>query len=204
MIRTMQAVADVLAARRAPSVRCRGPAARLTSSSMSSFVQQHPELHRLLIEFLAIRGFHTDIVEPRNAHDTEGFLFAEASLVFMALERFLRIVVPTATPRDKIDDLLESATGGATPLLTLPGPRPREVLIADVKAVRDALQHGNFEQAAKMHATRTPPVTNKREYFRTAAFSRDVHEITLILGHLLQQRDAGYASNFPKLPAVAS
>lgn len=108
-------------------------------------------------------------------------MFAEASLVLVVLERFLRIVVTDSTERHTLPNLLEMATSRRRGLLRLPGSP--EIIRTRVSSIRNTLLHGNYEQAMERAGCSTVA-----EYFKTA-FAREIEEIYQFTDMLMRQID---------------
>lgn len=115
-------------------------------------------------------------------------LFAEAAIVLMALERFLRILPGVgATDSDTLPNLLEKATSQSRKVLSLPAA-DREDAIRRIKSVRNTILHGNFEQAA-----RGAGLNSKEEYFKKQ-FASEVEALYEITDGLVRQIDPATGS----------
>ncbi|HEY6034668.1 MAG TPA: hypothetical protein VIV58_10425, partial [Kofleriaceae bacterium] len=76
-------------------------------------------------------------------------MFAEAAMILVCMERFLRAVLgPTATKGDTLHNLLEKVFSDRRPnYLEVPGG-DRDHLILMVTGLRNGMLHGDFEQLA--------------------------------------------------------
>jgi len=127
---------------------------------MATFKEQHPEFQRLVQELMLLREHNRKPVIKVNY---QFFLFAEAALVLMALERFLRMVLQAeATDLDTLPTLLQKATSKRLNLFQFEEPEKRDQWIREIKDVRNTILHGNYEQAAKQAGCAT-----KEEWFET-------------------------------------
>ena len=115
-----------------------------------------------------------------------GYLFfAEGLLVLLAVERFLRVILSVkASDGDTLPNLLEKATSTHLNLLTLPPWWTREQTIKAMKDVRNALMHGNYEQAAKQSGSQHP-----RAYFGSSTYINEVDTLYKILDGFCRQID---------------
>ena len=146
-----------------------------------AFKEQYQDLQEILREMRLLRSHNLTF----RAGDSQEkiLLFAEACVVLLALERFLRVILQKkATEQDTLPNLLEKATSRRIGLLTLPGEE-RSELIRQVKDVRNTTLHGGFEQAA-----RDAGCGGVAEYFQTQ-FASEVETMTELLGRLMAQID---------------
>jgi hypothetical protein len=131
--------------------------------------------------------------------DSQGtlLLIAEASVVCLALERFLRIVLADkADERDTLPNLLEKATSRRLNLISLPFDNQKDG-IKRVVLVRNTLLHGNYEQAAH-----TAGCTDVPHYFKTI-FASETERMFDILNHVMKQIDSATGLPVSKMPGGA-
>lgn len=145
---------------------------------MSTFKDSHRELQHLVRE-LALVHRHNLRFNPGDAQD-ELLLFAEAGLVLVALERFVRILLPGATEKDTLHNLLQKAVKQR--LLRLPYD-DEQAGISAIGKVRNTLLHGNYEQAASAIG-----LASSDAYFGQS-FASDIHAAEQLLDNLMQQID---------------
>jgi len=156
------------------------------------FKDKYREIQEIVRELTKIRA-HNQQFKEGDPQDNL-FMFAEASLCFLALERFLRILPDlNATEQDTLRNLLERATSrrlGLLQFLDLNSNQPitdeqrRQQVIDEVTAVRNTLQHGNYEQAAVQAG-----VESVAEYFRTQ-FASEIETTFQIISRLFNQIDS--------------
>ncbi|MCR9160872.1 MAG: hypothetical protein ACE37F_03440 [Nannocystaceae bacterium] len=146
-----------------------------------TFKERYRDLQEIIREMLLLRS-HNRQFQAGDSQETM-LMFAEACVVLLALERFLRVILQDeATERDTLPNLLEKATSKRVALLSLP-PGERAELIRRVKDVRNTTLHGGFEQAA-----RDAECGSVADYFATQ-FAPEVEAITNLLEGLMGQID---------------
>ena len=120
-----------------------------------SFKEQNREIQELVRELGVVRDHNLQF----KAGDPQDrlLLFAEAALVFLALERFARAVLRDVNDGDTLFNLLERAV--SRKLLALSGG----TTVRSICDMRNALLHGNYEQAA-----RKAGCSSTAAYFKTA------------------------------------
>jgi hypothetical protein len=149
-----------------------------------TFKEEHRDFQELVREHQLLRQHNLKFKEG----DPQGevLLFAEGALVLIVLERFLRMILgPEAGEKDTLPTLLQKATGerlGLLSLLNLAGPQ-REKAIKGISNVRNALLHGNYEQAAKHAGAR-----DVRDYFKNH-YATDVEALHQLADFLVGQID---------------
>jgi hypothetical protein len=143
-----------------------------------SFKERHREL-QYLVRALMLVNRHNLRFKQGDSQD-ELLLFAEASLALVSLERFVRIVVPNATERDTLHNLLQKAVSQR--LLRLPYADEQAAITA-IGRVRNTLLHGNYEQAASNLG-----LASSDEYFGQS-FASDIHAVEQVLDNLMAQID---------------
>jgi hypothetical protein len=154
---------------------------RETGGPLPTFKEANPEFQHLVRELSWLRE-HNKAFEEGDPQD-ELLLFSEASIVLVALERFLRIILGAkATEADTLPNLFEKATSRSNALITLPGDRA--TVIKQVKDVRNTLQHGNYEQAAREAGK--PDATT---YFGDGTFASEIEKLYGLLDYLVRQID---------------
>lgn len=108
-------------------------------------------------------------------------LFAEAALVCIALERFLRMILgSTARDSDTMEVLLNKAISEKLIVISAENP---ESAPRNIAKIRDTLLHGNYLQAS-----RQLKLKSVEEYFR-GPFIKEIHELHLLLDDLCNQID---------------
>lgn len=151
----------------------------MTIEAGQSFRDRHGEIQELVRELAVVRQHNLAFKEgdPQDAL----LLFAEAALVLIALERFVRAVLGAdATDRDTLPNLLEKAV--ARDLLRVPWDDQQDG-IRRIKDVRNTLLHGNYEQAATQAGC-----SSTTEFFKTV-FASEVEVTFKILDNLMSQID---------------
>ena len=151
-------------------------------SAVATFKEQNRELQELVRELFLIRN-HNLAFKPGEPLD-KILLFAEAALVLIAMERFLRIILPgEATDADTLPNLLEKATSKRIDLIRFHASTDRADAIRRIKDVRNSLLHGNYEQAARQAGC-----ANTLEYFQEQ-FTPEVEKLCQILDGMMKQID---------------
>ncbi len=153
-----------------------------TEEASILFKEKYRDLQELVRELFWLRSHNLKIKE--GAPQQELLLFAEAALVLMTLERFLRILPGVVKKeKDTLFNLLESATSVSLNLLTFPANITRTEVIKKVTDVRNAILHGNFEQVENQAGAK-----NKEQYFKTN-FAADIEDLTNFTNGLFAQID---------------
>ncbi len=146
----------------------------------STFKERHSEIQQLVRELHVLREHN---LQFKEGDPQDGLLmFAEAALVCLVLERFVRSLLDDATERDTLHNLLERAVSRG--LFRLPWDDQADG-IRRVVAVRNTLLHGNYEQAARQAGCATVA-----EYFKTQ-FAPEVERMYEVVGKLFEQIDPG-------------
>jgi hypothetical protein len=146
-----------------------------------SFKDQYRDFQELVRELMLLRTHNQSFRD--NDPQARLLLFAEAAIVLMTLERFLRILPGVqATDGDTLPKLLSKATDDTRRVLELPA-KDRKDAIRRIKDVRNTILHGNFEQAA-----RQANVGSVREYFKTQ-FASEIETLYNITDGLVSQID---------------
>lgn len=143
------------------------------------FKEDHPEFQHLVRELMLLRQHNLGF---KDGDPQDGLLFfAEAALVCLSLERFVRAVLGAdAGEKDTLYNLLQK--GVSKGLIRLPW-EDQEEGIKKVSAVRNTLLHGNYEQAARDAGCASPA-----EYFQKQ-FAGEVESLFEITDHLVKQID---------------
>jgi hypothetical protein len=146
---------------------------------VTSFRDQHPEVQYLVRELQLVRDHN---LQFKEGDSQEHFLlFAEAALVCLALERFVRAVLgPEASETDTIYNLLQKAV--SKKLFVVPW-KDQEDGIRRIKEVRNSMLHGNYEKAA-----RDAGCTSVAEYFETT-FASEVETMYRLTDFIVAQID---------------
>lgn len=145
----------------------------------TTFKERHPEIQHLVRELHMLRA-HNLKFKDGDPQDTL-LMFAEAALVLLVLERFVRALLDDAEESDSLYNLLQRAVSRR--LLSLPW-EDQEDGIRKVVAVRNAVLHGNYEQAARLAGCVTVA-----DYFKTQ-FAPEVERMYMVVEHLFKQIDA--------------
>ena len=149
-------------------------------------------LLEVLRELMIVRG-HNRTFRTGESQATY-LLIAEGSLVLVAFERFLRVVLGgEATDKDTLPNLLEKATSARLHLLTI-NADDRRVAIQQLTDARNTIQHANYEQAAKQEK-----LASVAEYFGKA-LAGEVEKLGQILTDLIEQVDAKVAMEIRNAP----
>jgi len=151
-----------------------------------TFKDEQRALQHLVKEHRWLRHHNRRFKEGDDQADL--LLFAEAALILMTLERFVRAILgPDITDTDTLYNLLQRAV--SKKLLRLPyddqdaGTRALKKLLVSLsgKNVRNTLMHGNFELAA-----REAGCSSVDAYFQTV-FAGEVEALYKVTDDLLGQ-----------------
>ncbi len=168
----------------------RGQPAMLRESDAVTFKDAHPEIQHLVRELQLVRKNNLKFKEG-DPQDTL-LLFAEAALVCLALERFVRAVLgEDATEKDTLYNLLQKAV--ARGLLRVPWDDQQDG-IAKISRVRNSLLHGSYEQAA-----REARCASVAEYFKTV-FASEIEAMYKIADSIVAQIDRETGEPYPPRP----
>jgi len=151
-----------------------------------TFKDAHREIQELVRELGIIRAHNLKFKES-DPQDTV-LMFAEAALVLIVLERFVRAVVPDARDNDTIYNLLQRAVSKG--LLKVPWD-DQEDGIRRIKDVRNTLLHGNYELAASQSGC-----SSVREFFKEK-FASEVETLTRVVDDLMRQIDPVTGRPYP-------
>ena len=150
-----------------------------------TFIEQYREVSEIFRELEIVRDHNLKMAETHGKWVPGYLSFAEGLLVLLGIERFLRVILGAkATDADTLPNLLEKATSACLNLLTLPPWWKREETITALKNVRNALMHGNYEQAAKQSGRQ-----HREEYFRSSTYTNEVETLRRILHGFCAQID---------------
>ena len=129
----------------------------------------------MTLESLGDLSRELEYVRAHNAHKpVDALPFAEAALLLMTLERFLRLLPGVnAADKETLPQLLQRAVAIGT--LKLP-PGDTGALIDGLRRFRNALLHANHEQAA-----------GKRKDYFAGEFARDRERFYALLTELASQ-----------------
>ena len=107
-----------------------------------TFKETYRDLQELVREHSLLRT-HNRSFGPEDSQ-VQLLLFAEAALILIIIERFLRILPDFQfNDRATLGDMLRAATNGPSPTL-----RVSPKIVKGVISIRNSILHGNFEQAA--------------------------------------------------------
>lgn len=150
-----------------------------------TFKEQFVDFGEIARELMFVRSHNLKMHETYGRWVPGYLLFSEGLMVLLAIERFLRIILgPEGAANDTLPNLLEKATSTRLNLLVLPPWWTRKQTIDAMKAVRNAIMHGNFEQAATQAGSR-----DTAHYFRSSAYINEVETLHRILDGFCTQID---------------
>ncbi len=153
-----------------------------------TFKDDHLDLQHLVREYVLLRQHNLQF--KRGHPQDQILLFAEAAVILMALERFVRAILGAdATEHDTLYTLLQKAV--SRNLIRLPWDDQEEG-IRKLKDVRNTILHGNFEQAAAQAGC-----TSVAEYFDTQ-FTAEIQRLGEIAEHLFGQIDPSTGVRTPR------
>ena len=151
-------------------------------SAQPSFRDQNVALRELARELNVVRTHNLSFREGDSQATL--LMFAEAALVCMTFEHFVRVVVANCLPGERegqtFHPLLTTATQNN--LIRLPWEDQAEG-VRRICAVRNTLLHGNFAQAA-----REAGCTSVQEYFGSQ-YAPELEGMMKILDRVMQQID---------------
>jgi len=150
-----------------------------------TFKDQYREFQEIAKELDYVRSHNLRFAK----YDPSMLLMAEGSLVLLAFERFLRMILGNeATEADTLPSLLQKATSRRLDLIKLPGQLSRDETISRVVKIRNVLAHANYEQAAKEAG-----LQHKDDYFKTGIYLSQVEMLFRIVNRIIKQidRDTG-------------
>lgn len=151
----------------------------MSKPNPTTFKDRNRELQELVRELRLLRNHNLSFKEG-DAQDRLLF-FAEASIVLVTLERFVRAVLGDAGESETLFNLLERAVSRKA--LTLPWDDQQDG-IRKITAIRNTLLHGNYEQAAAAAGC-----SSVAQYFKTQ-FASEVERMYEIVDHLFKQINA--------------
>lgn len=158
-----------------------------------SFKDKYRDLQELVRELFVLRRWNLRFKDSDS--QAEFLLFAEGAIVLVVLERFLRAILGArATEKHTLYNLLQIATSGDDPLLRLPAD-DTQLLITQLKDVRNTILHGNFEQASQQ-----AKCANVAEFFKTQ-FAAEIERLTRIVDALFKQIDPETGRRYGEPPA---
>lgn len=150
-----------------------------------AFKDRFRELEEIFRELQIVRERNLELTKLHGKWVPGYLAFAEGLLVLLGLERFLRVILGSeATMADTLPGLVKKATSTPLDLVTLPPWWPRDQTIAAMKNVRNAVVHGNFEQAALQSGCES-----REDYFRTGTYINEVDTLRRILDGFCSQID---------------
>jgi hypothetical protein len=147
-----------------------------------TFKEQHQEFQQLVRELYLLRD-HNLAFKPGDPQD-KILMFAEAAIVLIAMERFLRMILQgEATDRDTLPNLLQKATSKRIDLIRFHASTDPADAIRRITDVRNTLLHGNYEQAARRCG-----LASTLEYFQKQ-FAPEVEKLFQLLDGMALQID---------------
>lgn len=161
---------------------------------MPIFKDENRALQELVRELRLVRNHNLTFKDGDNL--AEVLLFAEAGLVCMTFEHFVRVVVGNDGPANAtLYNLLEIAV--SKDLIRLPWDDQQDG-IKKVCAVRNSILHGNYAQAA-----REAGKASVAEYFKTV-FASEIEVMYAVVDDLMKQIDVNTGKSFAKTGVPAS
>jgi hypothetical protein len=158
-------------------------------NSTLSFKDRHRELQEIVREHTFLRDHNRSFKEGDSQATL--LLIAEAALICLVLERFLRAILGTnANESDSLFNLLEKATSKRHALIRVPWNN-QEDGIRKVVNIRNTLLHGNYEQAAQEAGC-----SGIEEYFRNQ-FAAETEGMYKIVDHIFRQIDSATGLPYP-------
>jgi hypothetical protein len=149
------------------------------SPTTGTFRDQNRALQELARELDILRRHNKSFKE--GDPQTTLLLFAEAALVCLTMEHFVRIVLGSSAPAGAtLHTLLESAVSKG--LIELPWDDQHEG-VRKVCAVRNTLLHGNYAQAAKGAGR-----ASVSDYFKSV-FASEIEAMFKVTDHIMKQID---------------
>ena len=162
-------------------------------STSATFKDENRALQELVRELLMVRAHNKSFRDGEPLNNV--LLFAEAGLVCMTFEHFVRVVVAKADTTNALAgqslyNLLQFAI--SRDLIRLPWDA-QEDGIRKVVDVRNSLLHANYAEAA--HGAASGSVEN---YFKTQ-FASELEVMFLIVDDLMKQVDVNTGRPFARL-----
>jgi len=155
--------------------------------ALPAFKDENRALQELVRELILVRSHNLTFKDGEPLHDV--LLFAEAGLVCMTFEHFIRVVVGDAGPPGAtLFNLLEIAVSKG--LIRLPWDDQQDG-IKKVCAVRNSILHGNYAQAARETGR-----ASVAEYFKTQ-FASEIETMFKVVDDLMKQIDVNTGNPFP-------
>ena len=155
-----------------------------------SFKDDHRAFQELVRELRLVREHNR--AQTLVTSQARLLLFAEAALVLVVLERFLRMILePDAKDTDTLFNLLQMATSPKRNLLEWPAGASTDP-VRIVTNVRNTIMHGNYEQAAREAKCRDVP-----EYFRTQ-FVAEIERLYELTNFFVRQIDGETGERYAK------
>jgi hypothetical protein len=155
---------------------------------MPVFKDENRALQELVRELILVRNHNLTFKDGDPLQNV--LLFAEAGLVCMTFEHFVRVVVGNDGPAGAtLFNLLEIAVSKG--LIRLPWDDQQDG-IKKVCAVRNTILHGNYAQAA-----REAGKASVAEYFKTV-FASEIEVMFKVVDHLMKQIDVNTGKPFAK------
>jgi hypothetical protein len=148
-------------------------------TSPPTFKDENRALQELTRELAVLRQHNLQFKEGDPQHAL--LMFAEAAVVCMTMEHFVRIVLGGTAPADAtLFNLLQMAVSRG--LLAVPWDDQQDG-IKKIVAVRNSLLHGNYAQAA-----REAGCASVADYFRLQ-FASEVETMTKVTDFMMRQID---------------
>jgi hypothetical protein len=144
-----------------------------------TFKDENRALQELARELALLRNHNLKFKEGDPQHTI--LMFAEAAVVCLTMEHFVRTVLGSTAPADAtLFNLLQMAVSRG--VLKVPWDDQQDG-IKKIVAVRNSLLHGNYAQAA-----REAGCASVADYFKSQ-FAGEVETMTKVTDHILRQID---------------
>lgn len=157
---------------------------------MKSFKDQNKDLQYLIRDMLSLRKYNDQ--QAKNGTPDNAMLFAEATVLCVAFERFLRIV-PAMKLKIKdgntLSDLLNHAFSGKKPVFKPIHTAPMEDFKRAIREVRNGILHGLFDDLAEPYL-KAGKISSTEEYFKNGHFTRDIEIIFQAFDRLIKRVDS--------------
>lgn len=162
---------------------------------MKTFKEQHRDLQFVIKNYIVLRAYNDQ--QGKNGTPDDAFLFAEASVLCVAFERFLRITpAMKAKDTETLGPLLDRAFAKNNPIFKPVHAAPIEDFKKAIRDIRNGVMHGNFEQLAKVYIGKGL-ISNLEEYFKLGFLTKDMEIIFQAFNRLISQVDTDTGAMIP-------
>lgn len=153
---------------------------------MKSFKEKNKELQFLIRDMLSLRSFNDS--QAKNDTPDKALLFAEAAVLCVAFERFLRIIPAIkAKDGDTLSNLLDKAFAKKNPVFKPIHSANVESFKKALRDIRNGILHGLYDDLAKPYK-KDGKISSTEEYFKNF-FTQDMELIFLAFKQLINQID---------------